>query len=295
MKQVVADVLAARPLRPPPMAHPRYAVTLAVLVALGTVGALASVVRPTPGALAGGVVVERLPDLRQQLPSRVSVRTVTVDGARRFRLGFRSAVDNVGTGPLIVEGTRDSLRRRLMVADQVVNRRDALPRRVRGVGRLRYVFAATHDHWHLLDFDRYELRTADAAHRRVVRDNKSGFCLGDRERAGRAPRRSRPLFPFSECGSSAPGLLAVREGISPGWGDDYDPHREGQYLDVTGVAAGRYRLVHRANPDRRLRERTFANNAASLLVDFTWPRGTAAAPRVDVVASCPATDRCSAR
>ena len=86
-------------------------------------------------------------------------------------------------------------------------------------------------------------------------------------RASRGARR--PLFSFSECGSLAPGLLAVREGISPGWGDDYDPQREGQYLDITTVPAGRYRLVHRANPYRRLREATLANNTASLLIELT--------------------------
>ena len=47
---------------------------------------------------------------------------------------------------------------------------------------------------------------------------------------------------------AAPGARTIREGISPGFGDDYVPQREGQSIDVTGLPPGRYVLVHRANP-----------------------------------------------
>ena len=52
-----------------------------------------------------------------------------------------------------------------------------------------------HSHWHLFDFQRYELRRADGSV--VVRDRKSGFCIGDRY--GVAPgriagRTFRPVF-----------------------------------------------------------------------------------------------------
>src|SRR6266536_345394 len=46
---------------------------------------------------------------------------------------------------------------------------------------VRNVRAITHQHWHLHGFDRYELRRAGAAPV-LVRDRKSGFCLGDRYR-----------------------------------------------------------------------------------------------------------------
>jgi hypothetical protein len=297
MKQADADLPGWASGPQAAMPHPRYAVTLAVLAALLGAAGLAFVLRPAPGALAGQAAPQLLPDLVQQLPSQLSVRRVRIDGRRRYHLGFGSAVDNIGAGPLIVEASRDSLRQREMVAQQVVNRRGALPRRVRRVGRLRFVNAETHYHWHLLDFDRYELRTPDT-NVRVVRDRKSGFCLGDRVRSRLLPpgrRRARRLFSFSNCGDSAPGLLAVREGISPGWGDDYDPIREGQYLDVTDVADGRYVLVHRANPTGRLRERTRSNNASSLLVELARPAGPGTAPRVRVLAGCPGADRCAER
>ena len=69
------------------------------------------------------------------------------------------------------------------------------------------------------------------------------------------------------------GLLSMAEGISPGYGDDYVPSLEGQYLVLDGLPAGRYRLWHRANPERALRESNYANNSASALLDLTWSDG----------------------
>ena len=80
------------------------------------------------------------------------------------------------------------------------------------------------------------------------------------------------------------------EGISVGFGDDYAPYLEGQYVDVTRLPAGRYVLVHVANPARVLRERTYANNAASVLVELRRPRGRA--PWIAIVLRCPDSGRC---
>jgi serine protease len=60
-------------------------------------------------------------------------------------------------------------------------------------------------------------------------------------------------------------------------------------LPLDGLRAGRYVLVHRVNGERRLRELSYANNAASLLLDLRWRRGK---PLLTVVAVCPDTERC---
>ena len=57
--------------------------------------------------------------------------------------------------------------------------------------------------------------------------------------------------------------LSVREGISVGHGDNYRAFLEGQSLRLNGLRSGRYVLVHRVNVDRRLRERSYDNNASS--------------------------------
>ena len=251
-----------------------------------------------PGCGGGGSEaappVERLPDLLQKAPYGLSGETVRVAGRPRFRLGFASAVDNVGPGPLLIVGHRGRRGEGVMEATQVVRRSDGSSRRYPGVGVLRYTIATTHQHWHLLRFDRYELRSI-ARGKPVRPDRKTGFCLGDRYQTDPAtalPGEPPAAIWTDECGKSQPLLRLVREGISPGYGDDYDPLVEGQYVDITGLPAGRYELVHRVNADRRLRESDYRNNAASIILDLSWPRGPAHEPAIDVVARCGDGRRC---
>jgi hypothetical protein len=257
--------------------------------------ALAAIALLVPAALAAGGARQDaallLPDLDQEVPSGLEI---TRGGARAdptWRLGFRSAVGNVGAGPLIIEGQRPSPRRRTMRAGQVIVSAGAPRQVVPEVGRLRYVRSPDHQHWHLLGFDRYELRRP-GGDRALVRDRKTGFCLGDRYPMS-SPPPARPPEPVytTRCGLERPALLGVREGISVGYGDDYRATLEGQWLALNGLRAGRYLLIHRVNADRRLRELAYDNNAASLLLRLRWRRQE---PRVDVLARCPGRDRCAA-
>jgi hypothetical protein len=231
-----------------------------------------------------------LPDLAQEAPSRLVV-THAGRGARvTWRLGFRSGVRNVGDGPLIIAGRRPARDERTMSADQVIVRDGAPMEVVPRAGRLRYVRSPDHEHWHLLGFDRYELRRP-GSRGLVVEDRKSGFCLGDRypvtdlDVGARAPA---PAY-TSRCGLERPGLLGIREGISVGYGDDYAANLEGQWLPLDGLRPGRYVLVHRVNGDGRLRESSYANNVASMLLRLRWRRG---GPLIDILASCPSSARC---
>jgi lysyl oxidase len=211
-----------------------------------------------------------LPDLDQATPFGLSV--VRRDG--RSLLVFGSAVDNVGRGALVVEGRRAG---REMRTWQLVG-----GRRIPLAARLRYVRSETHRHWHFPALERYELRRPDGT--LAGRDRKTGFCLRDayETRALGLPPRRR-----SECGRDRPAAEVVREGISPGFGDDYVPLKEGQSIDVTGLR-GRFVLVHRANPDRVLLERSYRNNAASVLVEL---RGRS----VRTLRRCPSSAACGTR
>jgi hypothetical protein len=84
----------------------------------------------------------------------------------------------------------------------------------------------------------------------------------------------------------------VEEGSSVGYTDRYPQFFHGQEVDVTDVPAGRYVVVHRANPERRMRERTYANNVASVLLRLRRPRGAGVPPTVEVLRVCDGTDRC---
>jgi Lysyl oxidase len=246
--------------------RPRIPLGAAVLVSAGVLTFLVA---------CGDDAAELLPDLRQLPPEAISVTEVEGE----HRLVFLSAVDNVGAAALVVEGRRESRADTTMAVEQVVAHDDGSTNSHGVDGELLYVVSATHEHWHLLDFERYSLESEDGDV--VARDRKTGFCLGDRFNSegtvSDEPRR--PVW-VGECGRGGRGLLSIREGISPGYGDDYVPALEGQYLVLDGLPAGRYRLWHRVNTERTLRESSYANNGASALLDLTWSRGE---PSVTVV------------
>ena len=263
---------------------------LPVTLALALTALALTIAARAPVAAAGS---ERLPDLVQAAPSALQITRAGPRARRVYRLGFESAVANLGDGPLIINGHRPGLETGTMDADQVIERDGAPQQVIPGAAQLRYVISPDHRHWHLLGFDRYELRRAGE---RVpaVRDRKTGFCLGDRYPAAKRRLPAAPASPVytGRCGLGEPELLGIQEGISVGYGDNYQANLEGQYLQLTGLPSGRYVLVHRVNAERGLRELDYKNNAASLLLDLRWRRG---APEVRVVKVCPRSGRCDRR
>jgi hypothetical protein len=248
----------------------RVLVIAAAAAAVLAVGALALMREPAAREL--------LPDLRQMPPRAISV---TKEGGEQ-RLVFLSAVENVGRGAIFIEGRRESREEESMTVEQVVPRMDGSMRSYSVDAELRYVTSETHAHWHLLAFERYELRRASDGEL-VAPDRKTGFCLGDRFDASpdKIPNEPPRAVWTGECGRGGSGLLTIREGISPGYGDDYVPSLEGQYVVLDGLPAARYRLVHRVNPDRALRESDYANNSASVLLDLSWRAGRASVTVVE--------------
>jgi hypothetical protein len=268
---------------------------LAGLAAL-VVAALAVAASPPDRAAAGtGAGRQLLPDLDVTYPYRLIVEEVELDGERRVLLSFASEAMNVGAGPLIVEGHRESLAEPTLVADQIVQLANGQTTTLPDVGHLEYVEDPTHEHFHLLPFMRYELRRA-SDFKLLSPDRKTGFCLGDRVDA--FPNKTLPGEPDhpvynTACGPDERDLLGLVEGISVGWADVYEPWRDGQYLDITGLPAGRYLVVHRVNPGRVLLESRYGNNAASALIRLSWPNGKQGAARVTVLAQCSQKARCS--
>jgi glucose/arabinose dehydrogenase len=263
---------------------------LPVALALALTALMLTIAARAPVAAAGS---ERLPDLVQAAPSALEITRAGTRTQPVYRLGFESAVENLGDGPLIINGHRPGLETKAMDADQVVERDGAPQQVIPGAAQLRYVVSPDHRHWHLLGFDRYELRRA-GRRAPAVRDRKTGFCLGDRYPATRRSLPGAPPNPVytGRCGLGEPELLGIQEGISVGYGDNYQANLEGQYLPLTGLRSGRYVLVHRVNAERGLRELDYKNNAASLLLDLRWRRG---APQVRVLKVCARSGRCDRR
>jgi hypothetical protein len=231
------------------------------------------------------------PDLDQRAPSDLVVRE---EGGGAFVLGFTSATDNIGLGPVWLRARRFAPGDPMLVEQLVADEKGRVST-LRGVGELRYEPHPPHRHWHLDDFVRYELRTLDGE--AVVRDRKSGFCLVDRWGRSLQPgRRPAPLPRFTgDCGARLPDALQLEQGTSVGFTDRYPAFFHGQDLALAGVPAGRYLLVQAANPERRLRELDYGNNAASALLRLTWPAGSRQAPRIEVLRRCGDSASCPPR
>ncbi|MDQ3891216.1 MAG: lysyl oxidase family protein [Actinomycetota bacterium] len=259
--------------------------SLLVAVPLALAAALAA--RLVVGA--GEHAPPLLPDLDEAPPYSVSVER----RAGEYVLAFGSAVDNVGRGPLVVVGERVGSARR-MIATQLILRPGGSSV-ARPLGPLvAYEHAETHSHWHLHGFARYELRRVDGSEP-LVRARKQGFCLGDRYDSNRSRRLAgepRVARYTAECGKGQSERRSLREGISVGYGDDYAPYLEGQFVPLSGLRARRYLLVHRVNYSRALRESDYENNASSLLIELRRPAGKP--PRVRVLARCPDSATCPA-
>jgi hypothetical protein len=230
---------------------------------------------------------ELRPDMDQRTPSDLTIQT----SGDRYLLGFTSASDNIGLGPISITASRPSTAVPTMRAAQRVRISGGGARTYPEIGLLRFVIAFPHEHWHLMDFQRYELRRA-TDHALVVRDRKSGFCLADHwgHILGYLPGKpSRPVF-TSNCANHEPGALAVSEGTSVGYTDRYPAFFHGQNLDITHVQVGTYVLVHRTNPTLTLRELRYENNASSVLIRLSRPGGR---PAVKVLRVCPSSEWCA--
>lgn len=119
---------------------------------------------------------ELLPDIDPTAPTGLRVGA---DGSGAFQLSFDATFDNVGAGPLHIDGHRPTASGP-MVADQVITRSDGSTELNPDVGQIRFVASEDHRHWHFFRFMRYQLvRPADGAV--VAPDRKTGFCIGDRK------------------------------------------------------------------------------------------------------------------
>lgn len=237
--------------------------------------------------------------------------------AQAVRLRFTTSVDNVGDGPMLLFGHRDSVDQPLMSMRQAfqVGPGGPIPddysqAQAQSPATAYYEPTESHHHWHLNGFDRFQLR--DHSGTAVVSDRKNGFCLGDRyvtkdaDDLAHTPRdensEAGKLAAFlrdNYCGMHEPSALDVTQGISVGAGDVYEFHIGYQWLDLTHVPSGTYDLVHTVNEDRSLIEKDYGNNSSSVAISVQWPGGAATPPavingppKVKLLRSCPGESHC---
>jgi len=206
------------------------------------------------------------PNLVQRPPSGLVLEHI----GKHWTLGFTSMVDNRGPGILWIHARRPA-GSTIMNVRQLVQLASGAVRVDPVSGGLKFVNAPPHHHWHFLGFDRYELRSA-SDFKLIVRDYKSCFCIADHYGTAIGVKHGPPRF-LGSCAQFDPKAREVTEGSSVGYTDRYPAFFHGQQLDITKVPAGRYWLVHRANEDFHLRERSYFDNTASLLIRLMWRDG----------------------
>lgn len=227
-----------------------------------------------------------LPDLDPAAPT--SIQAISGAGGVVY-LTFVFATDNVGAGPLILNGHRASTNTAAMTVDQEIRNSDGSSTTVPNVGLFTWMNQTGYRRWGF-QYQVYELRQA-SDHALVRTANPEGLCVIDTTGAPGSYPGEPSSAVYSGCGNNEPGRLDLQEGLSVGWRNRHSAGKLGQLIDITTLASGTYVLVQRANASGLLQESNTANNASSARITITWVSGQTL-PTVQVVQSCAATETC---
>ncbi len=190
-----------------------------------------------------------LPDIRTIVPKQLQL----VNPGQREVLRFSNGIANTGAGhwrmrPEVVgsgsQASQNAIQEILDADGNVVDERLVST----------FEFHPEHDHWHIDRVALFEIR-AGSPTGEIVGGNtvKITFCLIDWYKLDDNP--AHPEVSYFHCG-------ADRQGISPGWVDQYHHVTPGQDFDVTGIDPGEYYLVSTSNPDGNFWESDLTNNTA---------------------------------
>jgi hypothetical protein len=208
-----------------------------------------------------------LPDLVPEppaYPQQVRAERLA-DGRDHLLVRFDGWIHNVGAGPVEIRGSQP-VGGEMTVTAQRIHRTDSSFRDdTSRHPQLHYENTDGHRHWHLRAAARYSLWN-ESATAQVAPSAKVGFCLLDSEHVdGFGPSAKVYTRTATQyCGEGQPNVAAVFEGISRGWRDYYPGDFPFQWVDVSDVAPGRYRLGAEVDPENFVLEGNDANNGPAL-------------------------------
>jgi hypothetical protein len=211
----------------------------------------------TPGAaVRGSSELDLLPDL--ELAPVYGVSIATADrGRKRLRFGVRAF--NIGAGTLEVRGRAPS--------GKVMGELYQWITDVNGGGRevpqqnvTMFWAGDGHSHWHVERFIAVELYKVDTL-TQARRARKIGFCLLDLIRSSSPPAHApaQRVYGYKACGTTAKAP-SLTMGISVGYADDYFPTTAFNWIDITRLPRGHYRLCAKVNPVGDWLEASMENN-----------------------------------
>lgn len=158
------------------------------------------------------------------------------------------------TEGLVTSGTRRLLRfttetRNIGTADLVLRS---------PAGNPLFTYAPCHGHYHFNGFAEYRLLNSSG--QSVALGQKVGFCLEDVSR-------------WNTSANSRAVYNCDYQGIQAGWSDIYSKNLPGQWIDITGVAAGTYVLEIKMDTLNRISESDETNNIGRAEVTFSNTNG----------------------
>jgi hypothetical protein len=181
----------------------------------------------------------------------------TADGRRLLR--FTTIIVNMGTGAFEVRGERPDTNTPTMAVTQRIYDTTGGYRDVNTNATMFYA-GDGHDHWHVKNLQTYELIRKDNGVK-VGTGAKTGFCFYDNQRYVFNLPGEPTSKVYTNCGTS--DSISVVTGLSIGWEDIYPYNIAYQYIDITGLIPGRYRLQVTADNYQQFIESNESNN-------FTW-------------------------
>jgi hypothetical protein len=220
--------------------------------------------------LAGAAPAAGAPLLPDLVMAPLTDVTATLSPSGREQLRFSATIANAGPGRLQIRSTRARVKAPWQVQQWVFD--SAGPPTLRPTPALLRFGGDGHDHWHVRDLQRYELR--DAGGQRVLRrQRKRGFCFFDTNRVLGRNRGGdlRPRYREDRCGGRR--SLGLTTGISVGWGDRYPFSLPDQFIDVTRLPVGVYRLVAVVDPQDVVLEADETANTTSIDVRLSRTGG----------------------
>ena len=213
-----------------------------------------------------------LPDLVADPPAFPVLQQYTYpDATQALLLRFDGYVHNIGPGPLEIRGSNRSGAEFTTVRQYVqtpTGMQATDPPTAGKYPRVIYETQDAHNHFHLQRIARYSLWN-EALTAEVAPGQKVGFCLEDTQRV----TTNGPANPVYEnlnfCHQGDPTASSIQIGISAGWRDRYGASLAMQWVDVSDVQPGVYRLASEIDTDNVITEQSEANNTRAYAAGTT--------------------------
>jgi hypothetical protein len=119
-----------------------------------------------------------------------------------------------------------------------------------------YEWSPCHGHYHFRGLITYEILNLGG--QVVFTGAKQAFCLRDN-------------YKYLSTAPESHGYDCDYQGLTAGWEDVYDRSLDCQWIDVTGIKSGIYKLRATVNKNRKVAETNYRNNV--IVVQFVVPAG----------------------